>query len=327
MPRLLTLAALIFAFPAHAEVAFDWITIGDPGNACDTQSEGCFGAVAGTYRISEYETTNTQYAEFLNAVAGTDTNALYNTEMGTGSGGITRSGSSGSFTYSVISGREQLPVNFVSFWDALRFANWLHNGQPTGAQGNATTEDGAYTLTPTGIANNTIARNPEAAVFVPSEDEWYKAAYYKGGGTSAGYWDYPAASDTAPSAEPPAGTDFTNGSANYNNVLGDLTDVGAYTAKPSDSAYGTFDQGGNVWEWNEAIVFGSNRGLRGGGFNSSPVDLGAAIRNGFGPPDEADVVGFRVASSVQPVPSLSPVGLLVLAAGLLGLVGYRRARP
>ncbi len=44
-----------------------------------------------------------------------------------------------------------MPVNFVSFWDGLRFANWLHNGQPTGAQGNSTTEDGAYTLTAGGI--------------------------------------------------------------------------------------------------------------------------------------------------------------------------------
>jgi hypothetical protein len=69
-------------------------------------------------------------------------------------------------------------VDFVSFWNALRFANWLHNGQPRGLQDETTTEDGAYTLTPTGIVNNTITRNPGAVVFLPSENEWYKAAYY-----------------------------------------------------------------------------------------------------------------------------------------------------
>jgi len=103
-------------------------------------------------------------------------------------------GSPGSYTYSPIAGREALPVVFVSFYDALRFANWLHNGQPTGAQDNSTTEDGAYTITAQGISNNSITRNPGATIFLPSEDEWYKAAYY--GALSASYFDYPAGSDT-----------------------------------------------------------------------------------------------------------------------------------
>ena len=102
MRSLSALAALLFAVPAHA-VTIDWVTVGDPGNACDTQPSGCFGTVPYTYRISKYEITNTQYSEFLNAVAKTDTNGLYNATMVdpfTGSyagyGGITRSGSSGS---------------------------------------------------------------------------------------------------------------------------------------------------------------------------------------------------------------------------------------
>jgi len=185
-------------------VEFDWVTVGDPGNACDTQTDGCFGSVAGAYRISKYEVTNDQYAEFLNAVAATDTNALYDTFMGSHyTGGITRSGSSGSYSYSAKAGRGDMPVNQVSFWNAVRFANWLHNGQPpnwlhngqpTGEQDDCTTEDGAYTLTPTGITNNTVTRNAGAQVFVPSEDEWYKAAYYDTG--SMLYFDFPAGSDT-----------------------------------------------------------------------------------------------------------------------------------
>jgi formylglycine-generating enzyme required for sulfatase activity len=170
-------SALILAVGgvAHA-VTMDWVTVGDPGNACDTQSQGCFGSVGYTYLISKYETTNAQYAEFLNAVAATDTNGLYHTRMGVAdpdSGGITRSGSSGSYTYSTIVGREDMPVNWVSFYDNLRFANWLHNGQPTGAQDSTTTEDGAYTFS---SATSVGARNAGATIFLPSEDEWYKAA-------------------------------------------------------------------------------------------------------------------------------------------------------
>jgi hypothetical protein len=80
-------AALLFVLPAHAEVTMDWLTIDDPGNACDTQSEGCFGAVAYSYRISKYEVTNAQHTEFLNAVSADDTNGLYNTDMGRSSQG------------------------------------------------------------------------------------------------------------------------------------------------------------------------------------------------------------------------------------------------
>ncbi|HVN40815.1 MAG TPA: hypothetical protein VMW19_21845 [Myxococcota bacterium] len=88
-----------------------------------------------------------------------------------GFGGITRSGSAGNYTYSVIAGRGALPVNYVSFYRALRFVNWLHNGQPVGAQDETTTEDGAYTITPAGIAANSIVRNLDASFFLPSEDE------------------------------------------------------------------------------------------------------------------------------------------------------------
>ena len=39
--------ALILVVGATVQaVTFDWVTVGDRGNACDTQSQGCFGAVA-----------------------------------------------------------------------------------------------------------------------------------------------------------------------------------------------------------------------------------------------------------------------------------------
>ena len=91
------------------------------------------------------------------------------------------------------------PIFNISWGDAARFCNWLQNGQPTGAEGPGTTETGAYTLN--GATDNTslmaVTRNTGATYFIPSENEWYKAAYYKGGSTNAGYWTYPTQSNTS----------------------------------------------------------------------------------------------------------------------------------
>ena len=82
---------------------------------------------------------------------------------------ITRSGSDGSYSYAVNSGFGPNPVNHVSFFDAMRFVNWLQNGQGSGG-----TETGVYTISD-GISET---RNPSASFWLPSENEWYKAAYY-----------------------------------------------------------------------------------------------------------------------------------------------------
>jgi formylglycine-generating enzyme required for sulfatase activity len=323
--RSVLITVLIFLFvplSASAVVTIDWVTVGDPGNACETQTPDCFGSVVDAYRISKFEVTNAQYAEFLNAVAVTDTNALYNTIMGSGSGGITRSGSSGSFSYSAIAGREDMPV-FVSFWNATRFANWLHNGQTAGTQDGTTTEDGAYTLTPTEISNNTVTRNGGAQVYVTSEDEWYKGAYYDPGAMV--YFNYPASSDSQTTCTLPGATANT---ANCDFAVFDFTDVGDYTGSASPN--GTFDQGGNVIEWNETItntVSESFRGVRGGTFFEDPFLLASNARGQVYPADGEAGVGIRLASPVPvaAVPSLSPVGLTGLLS-LLGLACYRRLR-
>jgi formylglycine-generating enzyme required for sulfatase activity len=312
MRRLLVLAALLFALPAHA-LEIDWVTVGDPGNACDPQVDGCYGSVGYDYRIGKYEVTNAQYAEFLNAVAATDSYELYNTNMAdttTYLGGITRSGSSGSYTYSAIGGRGEMPVGYVSFYDSLRFANWLHNGQ-----GSGDTETGAYTITAAGIANNSITRNAGATIFLTSEDEWYKAAYYDALSTS--YFDYPAGTDTQTTCALPGATANT---ANCNFAVADLTDVGSYTGSASPA--GTFDQGGNVFEWNEAIITSgaSVRGLRGGSYYDDPYHLAASGRYKIFPPYESSIVGFRVA--MIPEPST----VLLIAFGLAGLAAAGRRR-
>jgi hypothetical protein len=160
---------------AGAGVASDAITIatvpvGNPGNAADSTG---FGSVPYTYNIGKYDVTSSQYTAFLNAVAKTDTFSLYDSNMAFtygGNPGIVQSGSSGSYTYSVAGGRDNFPVTDVSFWDTLRFANWLQNGQPTGSEGDSTTETGTYTLTPTAIANNTVTRN--ASLPPPARGRW-----------------------------------------------------------------------------------------------------------------------------------------------------------
>ena len=315
----LTISLGCVAGAARAEVNIEMVSVGNPGNTGEQSRVAYgdttyYGDVDYAYNIGKYEVSNAEYCEFLNAVdsGGTSPHDLYSIHMGGGCGGIIlTAGNPNGSKYTVRAGRGNMPVNYVSFWDACRFANWLHNGQ-----GSGDTEAGAYTLTPDGIANNTVTRNPDWKWAVCSEDEWYKAAYYDG---NAGvYYDYPMGSDTAPTGEAPPGTDMTNGSANYDGAVGDLTDVGAYTAKPSDSPYGTFDQGGNVWEWNEAIIE-SYRRWRGGSFGGLDDFLRASCRTYFvWPTYQDDYVGFRVCE----VPE--PATLLLLALGGLAVLKRRR---
>jgi formylglycine-generating enzyme required for sulfatase activity len=286
--------------------------VGTPGNAGEVQPEGTFGAVNYTYRISKHEVTNDQYAEFLNKVAVTDANELFHSSMD-----ITRSGTSGSFTYSVTTGFGPNPVNYLSFYNGMRFVNWLENGQPTGAQGVGTTEAGVYTID-TGL-NETRAAN--ATYFIPSEDEWYKATYYDptlafGAG---GYWDYPTQNDIAPLPHaPPGGTN----SANVEGAVGDTSDVGAYPG--STSFYGLFDAAGNLWEWNEAVVGGDRRGVRGGGWDPEAVFTSSGSRQISSPFVASPDLGFRVASVVPEPGSLMLIS--IGAIGLIGVGGRRRKR-
>ena len=306
------LAAFFLAggMSARAQISIPTVSVGNIGNASDTSS---YGAVGYGYAIGKYEVTTTQYAAFLNAKAVTDTFSLYNSQMGSSQyGGITQSGTSGSYSYAVKSGFENKPVNFVSFWDATRFANWLSNGQ-----GSGSTETGSYTLgSVTNPGNSSVTRNGGANWVVASENEWYKAAFYaptKNSG-AGGYWLRATQSDTLGNN---TAFNATNG-ANYNDG-----DYAVFNANAS-SFYGTFDQGGNLWEWNEDIISGSDRGLRGGSWLNSEVSLQSADRISALPSSERSSFSFRVASLAS-IPEPSTYGA-AMGVVMLGMVMMRRRK-
>jgi len=302
-------------------VTIQTVPVGNVGNAADTTG---FGSVSYAYNIGTYDVTATQYTAFLNAVAKTDTYGLYTPSMATDTTygcGIAQSGSSGNYTYSTTK-NGNFPVNYVTWGDASRFCNWLGNGQPSGAEGNGTTETGSYTLN--GATSNAalmaITRNPGAIWCIPTENEWYKAAYYDptlNSGTG-GYWLYPTKSNSQPSNVLSAiGTNNANYyNGGYTDPTNYLTAVGVFAASPS--AYGTFDQGGDVWQWNEANYNGSSRGLRGGSFFFNGYYLQSGGYNYDTPTGDDGTIGFRVSR----VPE--PGSLAVLALGMMGLLVRRR---
>ena len=318
------LAAFIHISNLQAQLSIDTVTVGDAGNAADTTT---YGAVAGAFAIGKYEVTIGQYTSFLNAVAATDTHSLYNPNMATvqNIAGITRNGSSGSFSYSAI-GSANRPITHVSWFDAARFANWMNNGATNGAS----TETGAYTLN--GATSGIITKNPGATWWIPGEDEWYKAAYYKGGGTNAGYWLYPTESNTAPGNTIGGATNQANyfdgdyavtQSSTLSGTQNYLTDAGAFSG--SGSAYDTYDQGGNVEEWNDAVV-GSDRVVRGGVWNLNATFLESSKRISVLPTSESSYVGFRLAT-VASATSVPEPGMWLPSLLLVMGVAFRRRRP
>lgn len=258
------------------------VPVGDPGNAADGTG---FGAVSYKYNIGKCEVSNAEYCEFLNAAAKKDTFDLYNYDMSGEYGGITQSGSWGNYTYSVKENCGDRPVNFVSWYDALRYCNWLTNGKGTNS-----TETGSYTFSnESGYGSSrdwSIAFPDHAAAaagktgkwVLASENEWYKAAYFDPAKSGApGYWEFPSKSDGSPSGAIATG-------------------IAACGKNSTPSAYGTYDQAGNMWEWNETQE-GGRCGVRGGSwmFRDRADYARKSVRYVVDPPSrEVNNYGFRV---------------------------------
>ena len=284
-----------------------------------------YGGVPYIYSIGKYNVTVAQYMAFLNAVAATDTYALYNPQMATraNSAGIARSGSSGSYVYSPIGSPNQ-PIAFVSWGDTARFANWLTNGQPTGMQGPGTTETGSYTFNgaTTDVAFDAVIRNPQLSTLFPprtSGTRRHTMIQRKAGPTIGSIrcgqttclsarcrratvrrtqrrrvtftWmtRRPTVLTTVTRVTDTIVPDFNQ---NY------LTDVGAYTA--ASTYYGTFDQGDDLSSWDETIVTGTKRGQRGGSWVGSEGTLRSTYRYSAAPTFEDVAYGMRIAEVLAP---------------------------
>lgn len=305
------LAAVVIAPSARAEdprFEIEWVTVGDPGNLPDTEVMAAdrttaYGSVPYTYEIGKFLITNEQYAAFLNAVASkSDPYLLYHPLLDNNAGynagsGIGRAGEMGNYRYFAQPGRERRPVNYINLFDALRFTNWVNNGQ-----GHSSTEDGAYTLRGGGLIPTnalTITRNPDAKIALSSEDEWYKAAYYDP--AKHVYYDSPNGTDepmtcAMPGPTPNTGNcELVTAKVNPDNpgVTGvaswfwaDTSDVGAYTT--STSPVGAYDMGGNLFQWTDTISFAVVGQYHAGSRIAPALDavnsvIGNPFKDGLGP--------------------------------------------
>ena len=270
-------------------IEMDFVTIGNAGNAGELSGKGAgglgpdriCGAVGYEYRIGKYEVTNAQWDAFT-AVAGAPT------------------GNDSGYIYTSLFTGAQQPTNNLSWYEATQFCNYLTSGDKS---------KGAYQFS----GNNTnpgyfLGINRDAAIssygityVIPTEDEWYKAAYFKPNGS--GYSLYANGANTAPIA----GVDSL-----YNGALGGLPwNVGTGTQEQN----GTFDMMGNLWEWNETIFDGLFRSTRGGAYHHGPgaIVVSSSYRTSFDQRDESALVGFRIAEIPE------PATLLLLGFGMVML--------
>lgn len=318
-------------------IEYAMVTVGDGGNAANPATG--LGAVAGDFRVGTYHVTIKQYADFLNVVAASDPYSLYNVNMATdfNVAGIERHGADGSYSYAVMdnagpSGNR--PITYVSWFDAARFANWMSNGQPvdltTAEAVSAAINDGAYDLTstPPGIAPTRNEVNPNTgaapAFCLPTQDQWYKAAYFSpnyGGPGVPGYFTFATQSDATPGNQPGDAENQMNvftgdysftQSPVYSSSQNYLTDVGAFSG--SEGHYGTFDMNGNVYQWNDLDgPANASRGVIGGFWFGGPMSASNMTVAGQAATYEGSDVGFRLVAPV-PEPGVAEVALAVLAA-------------
>lgn len=286
--------------------------VGNAGNAADPATG--YGSVPYDYWIGTTEVTNEQWARFLNAIDpdGTNPHDLYNPNM---SSDVVVSRGGIDFTPAAAAGAKYTPkplfankpVNYVSFYDAARFTNWLSTGD---------TEKGFYTLSgPVTFSSE----GPYGPTFgkpyfaIASENEWYKAAYHKNDGVTANYWLYATQSTAAPAiaTSTPIG-DIANPGANVANYdfgatwndsefLGNYTTI-ASAGPASTSAYGTYDQSGNAWEW--CGTFSNlNRVMRGGSLWNPLAHIQSTYRTDYFPETGGSSLSFRISGSAPIIPA------------------------
>ena len=279
----------------------EFVTIGDPRNAADTTGDpNPAGAVAYTYRMGKYEISEAMI-DAANAIAADAGDPL----------GITHDGRG-----------PNKPATRVSWFEAAKFVNWLNTnkGSTPAYKFNDQGEFQLWEPTDEGYDPDNLFRSTEAQYFLPSADEWYKAAFYDP--LTDQWFDFPNGSDTAP-IPTAGGTD--PGTAVYN--LGGPADI---MLGGGASPFGTVAQAGNVWEWEETAVDlvnndpNENRGFRGDNWSTitgEPISLSSSFRHFLWTPNSSvGDVGYRIASIPEPRSMC-----LFISAGYF-LLAYSRAR-
>lgn len=291
-PKSILVLVMVVCFMAMANIAsaviirgidIDFVTIGNPGNPGDTRAEANptgIGSVNYTYQIGKYEITNGKWDAFVSAAGaptGNPIDAYDESAYWTG-------------TY--------VATNKVSWYEAVQFCNYLTTGDKSQGVYEFSGDNANPGVFLSILDHEDAATIYGTAYFLPTEDEWYKAAYYSGGS----YSTYANGTDVAPIA----GVD-----TNYDLAIGNPWVVGTGTMEQN----GTFDMMGNVFEWNEAQSLAhSYHGVRGGSYNSNDVGvISSCNRDVYASDMEDGPVGFRVASIPEPATLL----LLGLGAVLL----------
>lgn len=317
--------SLLFSNPTEqllSPLQIPFVLVGDPGNKAATSSgKENIGSVKTPFFLGKYEITAKEYHTFLSAVAAQgDPHHLYKEEMATDpTVACIRQiqNIDGTFSYELLSHSAMLPITYVSLRDAQRFCNWLENGCPTNqadpAVLAASTEEGAYKIFQRD--NEEVAEfQSQAHFYIPTENEWIKAAYYKGNGIASGYWAYPTQHDTAPNS---GQGDITN-HANYETLTSYwssaeetpfLTPVDCFPK--THTFYGAYDMGGNVAEWtcHRSAENSSEEIVRGGSWKSrysiwGSNDLMRVVEApSYAPFTANNFIGFRLASTA---PASSP---------------------
>lgn len=245
---------------------FDWATISDPGNNPYSGAiEGIWpnrGSVDYTYRMSKLEVTSAQWLEFM-LVAGPALGDIKSIEP-------VKFGYIAIFPgvyIPLVENADRVPVQGISWRTAAMYVNWLHNDKAASVEALS---DGAYDIStfgtnPDGTFTDQPTHHPDAKFWIPTLDEWLKAAHYdpdKNGPGQSGWWDYATTSDTAPVPGPPGIGETSGDRFDWQTENGPLPawyiPLGAYP--DVTSPWGLLDTSGGASEWLEDVYEGIRLG-------------------------------------------------------------------
>ncbi len=296
---------------------FDWVTVGAPGNA-PFPGPDPIGDVVGrggvdyVYRIGRTEITTGQWLSFVNTFS-TQSDELGQFGIPSNWGARVDTSYTGpGMRWQLRDGADagMLPVFGVSWRTAAMYCNWLCNGQSsdlisldTGAYDTST-----FHFNEDGTLADQRTHSPGAQYWIPTMDEWLKAAHFdpnRYGPGQSGWWQYSHSSDVLPESGLP-GEGETSAGLNLPDFGQFDIPLGAYP--DTLSPWGLLDITGGAAEWTEEMYNDLYRGVDGAsaGFSLRELDEILHFRIDF--PTSRGSRGLRIAS----VPAPGPVTAIVL---------------